>query len=73
MREFDGLPSEVRNWMASAQLPWSPRSVRRAYHKALSRTGDSDEAIRTLDEMQSRLVAKDVKRVWGADHPAASP
>ena len=26
MREFDGLPQELRSWVARADLPWRPGS-----------------------------------------------
>ncbi len=39
MREYDRLPPELRAWLASAALPWRPRSVQRAYERAVARTG----------------------------------
>ena len=59
MREFDQLPGPVRRWLADAILPWSPRSARRAYARALSRTRCPDLALAELDRMQaSRLSAQ---------------
>lgn len=69
MREFDRLPSELRGWLATAVLPWRPRSVRRAYEKALKRTRDKTEALRDLDKLQDRLIANDVRKVWGEAYP----
>ncbi|MEM9551449.1 MAG: DUF6525 family protein [Pseudomonadota bacterium] len=71
MREFDRLPKELRVWIASADLPWRPRSVRQSFYRALSRTGDKDRALEELDRLQERLVAKDAGVVWGQDHPNA--
>jgi hypothetical protein len=71
MREFDRLPAELRAWLASAALPWRPRSVRRAYEKALAETGDRRRALAHLTDLQGRLVAQDAARVWGPEHPAA--
>jgi hypothetical protein len=71
MREFDRLPAELRAWLASAALPWRPRSVRRAYEKALAETGDRRRALARLTDLQGRLVAQDAARVWGPEHPAA--
>lgn len=71
MREFDRLPAELRRWLASAVLPWRPRSVRRAFDRALARTQDRASALAELDHLQERLVAKDVRNVWGQDHPCA--
>lgn len=72
MREFDRLPPELRAWLAGAVLPWRPRSVRRAYEKALRQTRDRHEAFRELDLLQSRRIARDAQALWGADHPAAT-
>ena len=73
MRDFDGLPAELRAWLAAAILPWSPRSVRRAYARASARTGCAASALLELDLMQARLVARDARKVWGEDHPGAGP
>lgn len=71
MREFDRLPPDLRAWLAAATLPWRPRSVRRAYDKALAETGDRTRALLRLTALQGRLVARDAAVVWGPDHPAA--
>lgn len=72
MREYDRLPAELRAWLASALLPWRPRSVRRAFDRAVARTHDPAGALRELDRLQERLVAEDASRVWGPDHPYAN-
>lgn len=69
MREFDRLPSVLRAWLASAALPWRPRSVQRAFDKAVARTRDEAIALRELDRLQERLIAKDASRVWGSAYP----
>ena len=71
MQEFDRLPPDLRQWLSAANLPWSARSAQRAYAKALKRCRDSEAALRELDALQDRLIAKDAARVWGADHPAS--
>ncbi|MEM7732312.1 MAG: DUF6525 family protein [Pseudomonadota bacterium] len=71
MREFDGLPQELRAWVARADLPWRPGSVRRSFERALSETGDITRALEELDRLQKRLIAKDAKKVWGEVHPGA--
>lgn len=71
MQEFDRLPAELRCWLATAALPWRPRSVRRSFDRALARTGDRDLALAELDRLQARLIARDARQVWGDDHPAA--
>ena len=71
MREFDRLPKELRAWLVSAALPWRPQSVRRAFDKAYARTRETTSALRELDRLEGRLLAKDAPRVWGARHPLA--
>ena len=69
MQEFDLLPKELREWVAQAILPWSANSVRKAYVKALARTGDRSLAIQRLDRLQQTLVARDTEQVWESGHP----
>lgn len=71
MREYDRLPAELRLWLAAAVLPWRPKSVRRAFDKALDRTRDTRSALAELDRLQARLIARDARAVWGGDHPDA--
>lgn len=59
MREFDRLPPLLRSWLANAALPWRPRSVQRAYDRALARTGNRDLALIELERLQSERLAKD--------------
>ncbi len=72
MREFDRLPAELRAWLTGAVLPWRPRSVRRAFDRAVARTKDPASAIQELDRLQEHLIAKDAQRIWGNDHPVAA-
>ena len=69
MREFDRLPADLRLWLTSAKLPWRPRSVRRAFDQAFARTRDAELALRELDALEARLVAKDGPKVWGDEYP----
>ena len=71
MREFDRLPKELRQWIAAADLPWRPKSVRKSFDRALSQTGDRSKALDELDRLQRRLVSKDAQQVWGQNHPDA--
>lgn len=59
MREFDRLPPVLRAWLADAALPWRPRSVLRAYNRALARCGEPDAALAELDRLQAARLAKD--------------
>lgn len=71
MREYDSLPRELRQWLASAVLPWRAGSVKSAYKRALARCGDNETALAELDRLQMTLVARDAGRIWGTEHPAA--
>ncbi|MEM9099799.1 MAG: DUF6525 family protein [Pseudomonadota bacterium] len=51
-------------------MPWRPKSVRRAYARALEETHDEHRAIEALDRLQANLIAKDASRVWGQDYPS---
>lgn len=70
MRDFDRLPADLRAWLAAVVLPWRPRSVRRAFDRALAETGERGFALSRLTALQGRLVARDAAAVWGPDHPA---
>jgi len=72
MQAFDRLPAELRGWLSTAVLPWHPQSVRRIYAKAFARTRDRAEALEELDRIQDRRIAQDARKIWGAEHPAAS-
>ena len=69
MGDDDRLPPELRAWRAAAVLPWRPKTVRIAFERALARTRDKALALKELDRLQHRLVARDARGVWGADHP----
>ena len=72
MRDYDRLPPDLRAWLAAAILPWRPQSVRAAFERALARSRDKALALRELDRLQQRLVARDARSIWGADHPDAT-
>ncbi|MEM6758025.1 MAG: DUF6525 family protein [Pseudomonadota bacterium] len=71
MREFDALPPELRQWVAAGMRPWRAGSVRRTYAQAMARTGDAESALKELDRLERAAVARDARKVWGADHPEA--
>ncbi|MEL7027596.1 MAG: DUF6525 family protein [Pseudomonadota bacterium] len=71
MSEYDRLPADLRGWLAEAILPWSVKSVRKAYMKAKSRTGSPAAALKELDRIEAKLIARDAAKVWGEVKPAA--
>ncbi len=62
MREFDRLPPVLRTWLSQAVLPWRPRSVLRAYEKALVQTGDQDRALEELGRLEALQLARESSR-----------
>ncbi len=62
MREFDRLPPVLRIWTSQAALPWRPRSVLRAYKKALVQTGDQGRALEELGRLEALQLAKEKSR-----------
>jgi hypothetical protein len=71
MSDYDRLPAPLRNWVATAALPWRAKSVQSAYDKALKRTNDPARALQELDRLQQTLLAKDAQHVWGDQYPDA--
>ncbi len=70
MAEYDALPRELRGWLANAQLPWSPKSVRKLWRKALLQNdGETRQALRFLSACEARLIEKDAPKVWNASFP----
>ena len=58
MADYDQLPPDLRAWIAAAALPWSPRSVARAFRRALAdHAGDREAALAALDASQRRRLA----------------
>lgn len=73
MRDFDRLPPALRQWLTEAALPWSARSVRAAWLKALRASGGCERRARMrMDEVEARLIARDARKVWGGSYPHAS-
>jgi hypothetical protein len=60
MTEFDRLPADLRRWLSTAALPWSPRSAHRVYQRALAEARAPQEALAMLDALQAKRLARDV-------------
>lgn len=73
MAQFDRLPPDLRQWLATAILPWSVHSVRQQWNAALQRAqGDTDQARAQLSQLEARCIARDAAQIWGEQHPAAA-
>ena len=62
MQEYDRLPPLLRSWVSQAAMPWRPRSVRRAYDKALAETGDAARALQELNRLEALQLSKEALR-----------
>lgn len=73
MREFDALPPPVRQWLNEACLPWSARSVRKVWQRALAQhSGDVAAALASLDRAERKTLKRDIPKVWGKAYPEIS-
>lgn len=59
MRVYDGLPPELRDWVAHAALPWSPQSCLRLWQRALHEEGCVERARARLDRAEVACLARD--------------
>jgi len=58
MRAYDKLPADLRSWLRTAALPWSPNSALRIWRKAY-RKGGAAHAIARLNHVEARMLAND--------------
>ncbi|MGA0540375.1 DUF6525 family protein [Neotabrizicola sp. VNH66] len=72
MRQHDALPAALRAWAATAALPWSARSLRRLWARAIRDTGCESKALDRLSRAEAATLQREAVRVWGAGYPAAS-
>lgn len=74
MAAYDRLPEELRQWLAQAALPWSPRSALRLWRRALARSkGNRARALAYLSEVEWAMLQRDGRMIWGQMHPGPSP
>ncbi|TVP97793.1 MAG: hypothetical protein EA338_08975 [Roseinatronobacter sp.] len=73
MSQFDRLPPDLRQWLATAILPWSVHSVLKHWNAALHcAQGNTDQARARLSQIEARCIARDAAHIWGDQHPAAA-
>jgi len=63
MYEFDHLPEQLRKWMNSAILPWSPVSVRRLWCKSINNGLSFEEALNVLDNAEAYKIKKEKSKI----------
>ena len=73
MAGHDRPPPELRLWLASAALPWSPKSALRLRTRALRETPCRLQALARLQAAETRMLARDAGTIRGADYPLPAP
>jgi len=63
MNAYDKLPAPLRGWLCEAVLPWSPKSAKRIWVKALSKGKSAEGALMALQNAEERTLARDKHRV----------
>ena len=63
MYEFDQLPKPLRKWLSKAILPWSPLSVRRVWHRSITKGLTSQEALGVLDKTEESTMKKEKSKI----------
>lgn len=58
MQAYDALPPELRQWMSTAALPWSPASARGIWRKAGGAT-NPEAALERLAAVEAATLQKD--------------
>lgn len=62
MQVYDTLPPDLRLWLASACLPWSPESALKIWRRA-NGSQKPEAAISQLNAIERAMLARDA-RVW---------
>nr|WP_256367772.1 DUF6525 family protein [Ruegeria sp. HKCCD6157] len=62
MQVYDSLPSGLRQWLASASLPWSPVSAQKIWNRAGGARNPS-AALMRLDAIEQAMLRRDAG-VW---------
>jgi len=60
MAAYDALPSELRQWLMDACLPWSPASCLKVWTKARTSGATASEALKRLTQIETAMLARDV-------------
>jgi hypothetical protein len=63
MQAYDALPQPLRQWLAGAVLPWSAKSCKRIWTKALRDGQDIDQIISTLTRVEQKALNQDKQNI----------
>ncbi|WP_256364015.1 DUF6525 family protein [Ruegeria sp. 6PALISEP08] len=64
MKMYDSLPPRLRQWLASARLPWCPASARKIWNRA-GGARNPTAAVMRLNEIERAMLRRDAG-VWSA-------
>ena len=70
MQAYDALPTELRQWLSQAALPWSPVSARKIWARAQADGLSEDQALALLCRAEINTLARD-KRAICQPHPSS--
>lgn len=59
MRLFDTLPPQLRAWLTTAALPWSPRSCARIWYRAQREGLSASQTVARLTRSEARALERD--------------
>ena len=59
MRLFDGLPQDLRVWMTTAALPWSPHSCARIWQRAQRAGLSPSDTIARLEKSERKALQRE--------------
>ena len=62
MQAYDALPPELRRWLSTACLPWSPASALKIWNRAGGPANPHD-ALSRLDAIERSMLQKDAA-IW---------
>ncbi len=60
MQTYDQLPRDLRLWIQSAKLPWSPASCRRVWRKTKARGDSLEQTLASLDRAEAATLARGI-------------
>jgi len=58
MQAYDQLPRDLRRWIQTAKLPWSPASCRRVWLKTKARGDSLEQTLASLDRAEAATLAR---------------
>ncbi len=61
MAAYDRLPPDLRKWLREAKLPWSPKSCRAIWTKAIRQGLSAEDALDRLDRAELRTLQREGK------------